>query len=220
MGVKLSIDKHTSELDDILEMNPNYLSKVQFESKISPSITQHLKIWRFYESKKAYDTVKSSPVPLHNITDNQFFFSGDEAYLILLIYKNGKELQNDLANFPHSLWGVVNSVENLTPRGLSSTFKTNNDHLENHSLDSFLLSKRRDEKDISSKQSNDDQRYKYMLFCWNGKNSGASVKSQTLTKGYALDEYLQQAQDSGLHVLFSGGVIKNKKLQRGNIFEF
>lgn len=59
-----------------------------------------------------------------------------------------------------------------------------------------------------------------MLFAWNGKNSGASVKSQTLTKGYALDEYLQQAKDSGLNVLFSGGVVKNKKLQRGNIFEF
>ena len=59
-----------------------------------------------------------------------------------------------------------------------------------------------------------------MLFVWNGNNSGASVKSQTLTKGYALDEYLQQAKDSGLNVLFSGGVVKNKKLQRGNIFEF
>jgi len=39
MGVKISIDKHVSELDDLLEMNPNYLSKVQFESKISPDIT-------------------------------------------------------------------------------------------------------------------------------------------------------------------------------------
>lgn len=34
--------------------------------------------------------VKSAPVPLHNMTDNQFFFSSDEAYLILLIYKNGQ----------------------------------------------------------------------------------------------------------------------------------
>ena len=59
-----------------------------------------------------------------------------------------------------------------------------------------------------------------MLFVWNGKNSGATVKAQTLTKGYALDEYLQQAKDSGLNVLFSGGVVKNKKLQRGNIFMF
>ena len=64
------------------------------------------------------------------------------------------------------------------------------------------------------------QKYKYMLFVWNGKNAGASVKSQTLTKGYALDEYLQQAKDSGLNVLFSGGVVKNKKLQRGNIYIF
>lgn len=41
-----------------------------------------------------------------------------------------------------------------------------------------------------------------------------------MTKGYALDEYLQQAKDSGLNVLFSGGVVSNKKLQRGNIYVF
>ena len=40
----------------------------------------------------------------------------------------------------------------------------------------------------------------------------ATVKAQTLTKGYALDSYLHQAKDSGLNVLFSGGVVKNKKL--------
>jgi hypothetical protein len=39
MGVKISIDKHLSELDDILEMSPHYLNKVTFESKISPEIT-------------------------------------------------------------------------------------------------------------------------------------------------------------------------------------
>ena len=44
MGVKISIDKHMSELDDILEMSPHYLNKVTFESKISPDITQHLKV--------------------------------------------------------------------------------------------------------------------------------------------------------------------------------
>lgn len=44
MGVKISIDKHVSELDDILEMSPHYLSRVQFESKIGPEITQHMKV--------------------------------------------------------------------------------------------------------------------------------------------------------------------------------
>ena len=67
-------------------------------------------------------------------------------------------------------------------------------------------------KSSNSKNSDKSQKYKYMLFVWNGKNTGATVKAQTLTKGYALDEYLQQAKDSGLNVLFSGGVVKNKKL--------
>lgn len=47
MGVKISIDKHVSELEDILEMSPHYLSRVQFDSKISPDITQHLKVRLF-----------------------------------------------------------------------------------------------------------------------------------------------------------------------------
>ena len=46
MGVKLSIDKHVSDLEDILEMSPHYLSRVQFESKIQAEISQHLKVSR------------------------------------------------------------------------------------------------------------------------------------------------------------------------------
>ena len=44
MGSKISIDKHISSLDDILDMSPTYFSKVKFESKISSDITQHLKV--------------------------------------------------------------------------------------------------------------------------------------------------------------------------------
>jgi len=44
MGTSISIDKHVSSLEDILEMSPNYFDKVKFESKISPDITQHLKV--------------------------------------------------------------------------------------------------------------------------------------------------------------------------------
>ena len=39
MGTKISIDKHVSTLDDILEMSPPYFEKIKFESKISPDIT-------------------------------------------------------------------------------------------------------------------------------------------------------------------------------------
>jgi hypothetical protein len=51
MGVKISIDKHVSELDDILEMSPTYLSRVQFESKVGPDVTQHLKVRNFDNSE-------------------------------------------------------------------------------------------------------------------------------------------------------------------------
>ena len=44
MGTKISVDKHVSSLDDILEMSPAYFDKIKFESKISPTITQHLKV--------------------------------------------------------------------------------------------------------------------------------------------------------------------------------
>jgi hypothetical protein len=53
--------------------------------------------------------------------------------------------QCDLVNFPHSLWGIVTSAENLTPRGLQSTFSaTEDDTFQSHQFDSFLLSKRRE----------------------------------------------------------------------------
>ena len=55
MGVKISIDKHVSELDDILEMSPTYLSRVQFESKVGPDVTQHLKVRIFDSSEFAYN---------------------------------------------------------------------------------------------------------------------------------------------------------------------
>ena len=52
---------------------------------------------------------------------------------------------SDLVSFPHSLLGVVQSFENLTPRGLANSFSSNDEEFFSHSLDSFLLSKRRDE---------------------------------------------------------------------------
>ncbi len=44
MGSKLSIDKHVSPLEDILELNPKRLAEIQLESDIPDSITQHIKV--------------------------------------------------------------------------------------------------------------------------------------------------------------------------------
>jgi hypothetical protein len=44
MGLKLSIDKHVSNLDEVLEISAQYYQKVKFESKIKDEITHHLKV--------------------------------------------------------------------------------------------------------------------------------------------------------------------------------
>ena len=45
MGAKISIDKHVSNLHELLEMSAQYFQKVKFESKISGDLTQHLKVF-------------------------------------------------------------------------------------------------------------------------------------------------------------------------------
>ena len=226
-----------------------------------------LKIWRFYESRKNHERVKSSPIALFNLDEEAFRFSADEGYLAMLLYKSGNDRKcpnadsvepHDLSNFPAALWNVVQSSENLSPRGLGTSFASNVDDIEAHSIDSILRSRRGDVdsartpannsgrdtqpkgkkrgsqhmsgngKDKISSQasqansggSDGAQAYRFILFVWSGKNASAPVKALTLTKAYALDEYLKHAQDAGLNVLFSGGVIRNKKLQRGSIFMF
>jgi hypothetical protein len=59
MGLNLSIDKHVSSLDELLEMSASYFNKVKFESKISPSITQHLKVSSIHAAFKfrCYTTI-------------------------------------------------------------------------------------------------------------------------------------------------------------------
>lgn len=77
-----------------------------------------MKIWRFYESKKSHDRVKSAPLPLFNIKEDNLQFNTDEAYLVMLMFKNGAENQNDLQNFPNALLKFLLSSDNLSPRGL------------------------------------------------------------------------------------------------------
>ena len=96
MGSTISIDKHVSNLDELLEMQPGYFANLQFENKIPEGITQHLKvsiwitvckIWKFYEDHKKVDMIKTLPIPLGTLQNSGFLFSSEEAYLILLIYK-------------------------------------------------------------------------------------------------------------------------------------
>ena len=98
MGLRMSIDKHVSSLDELLDMSALYFNKIKFESKVNPDITQHLKvtlphtyftyqIWKFSEDKLKFDTVKTLPVALTQLNKINFSFKRQESYLVLLINK-------------------------------------------------------------------------------------------------------------------------------------
>lgn len=60
MGTKLSIDKHVSNLHELLEMSAQYFQKVKFESKISADLTQHLKVGEAFTHSKGQNVTELS----------------------------------------------------------------------------------------------------------------------------------------------------------------
>lgn len=44
MGSNLGVDKHVSNLEDILSMSPAHISKIKIESETPDSIVQHIKV--------------------------------------------------------------------------------------------------------------------------------------------------------------------------------
>ena len=188
------------------------LKKINLDKAVSPRITQHLKIWKFFKNED--EKIKSIPVPLHNLDQTSFVFSSTEAYLVLLVYRANTKEKVDVVSFPHSLWGLVESADNLTPRGLANSLSADNDASSVQSLDSFLLSKR------ENKGHNKNRDYKYMLFVWNGKEANAMLKASALSRGFELDSLLNKAGDSLLSFIFNGGVIRGTKFQKGKVLVF
>ena len=51
-----------------------------------------------------------------------------------------------------------------------------------------------------------------MVFVWDGLEASSLVKASTIAKAIELEGLLNKAKDAVLKVLFSGGVIRGKKL--------
>lgn len=202
MGNKLVVDKNCSDLHEILIYNTIDLSKEKVEkSEDDNNYHQNLKIWKIYEDENG--NVISSPVNITMIKEEHFLFHSQEAYIILIVYKGNDELY-DLSSFPNSIWGIVESSSNMTPRGLKYVFSSSSNNSE--SLESYILSKR----------GFKDSEYKFVLFIWNGKNTSPLVKSTVLMKAFDLDKKL--LDPTLLPYLYSGFYIHNKKFCRGEYF--
>ncbi len=88
------------------------------------------------------------------------------------------------------MWGIVESYNNLTPRGLENPVSSSEPTME--ILDSFLLPKRND-------NSNDSQ-FEYMIFVWNGKTANAALKSLALSNAFELETIINKCGEVLLQV--------------------
>jgi len=130
-------------------------------------------------------------------------------------------VQNEIGNFPQGIWTTVQSVDNLSPRGLLNPLTSNDKQVDDQSIEGLRSGRKKDGQSARTNESKGDKRvagsdnltlsdrrsasdhlsasspsqYKYLLFVWNGKNASSQVKSQALSKGYALDDYLKVVKD-------------------------
>ena len=186
MGNSVSVDKQPVTLEELLSLNSPSLPKIE---GTSTKTTYHLKLWRFAEDPKNPDWVKVSPLGLTQPTT----FQATESYLVLLIHRENQSLH---FSFPASLQPTVQSLENLTPRGLENVFSSDKGCLE-----SLLLSQRKSEQDLH-----------YMVFVWNGRRASAIVKAVGLTKGFELDSALMRGGFKILSNVFAGHTSKKNTL--------
>lgn len=64
----------------------------------------------------------------------------------------------------------------------------------------------------------DSNDFRYILFIWDGIESSQLTKANALAKAFELQALITKGKDAVLKVLFSGGVIRGKKLQRGSVY--
>jgi len=213
MGSKISVDKHVSNIEDILEMNPLYFSKLKIENNIPASITQHIKVWRYYEDEKKARAIKSAPICLKDTFSSNFAFNSNECYLVLYIYKKSTEEIPSSSEFIDSIWEIIESYSNLTPRGLETPVASSESMstLNREAFESFFMPKR------SLKQA--ESKFEYMIFLWNGKTANSLMKSMAFSAALDLDTLINKTKEQLLQVLFSGGYIRNKKLWMGKILQ-
>ena len=212
MGNKICVDKKPSPIENIISFNPEILQQSEISALTeqinkNTSSYQHLNMWCLSESDSNTQNISESnntlnnniiekepkisitPVELANIHKNHFLLDSQNVYILLLIFKKGAETDVENAPFPTGFWGVIESLSNMTPRGLLFAFPAKQ---TSQNLESFLLSKR---------ELNDSE-FKFMLFIWNGKKSTAFLRSISLMKAFDLDKALMDI--SLVHYIYAG----------------
>ena len=70
----------------------------------------------------------------------------------------------------------------------------------------------------AASESSSEHLYRYYIYIWDGFDTTNQTRATALVRANELDQLFLKAKDSVLKVIFSGGVVKGNKLQRGSVF--
>lgn len=144
----------------------------------------YIQMWRFYTDSGDDMFIKNSPVKLGAFKK----FDSRDCYIALHIFKNYGDStkhnnysvnahESSPSGTPYSLHElVVSSIEELTPRGIASSFGT-------LTLEPFIHTTR--------------EEYTHDLYVWNGKASTPLAKAVALAKGFEIERVLVKEKTTG-----------------------
>jgi len=178
MGNQVGVSREPPQLAELFPLqNEAYIqSNGDHHGAGEDGFRSYIQMWRFYSEGGDDMYIKNSPVKLGTFKK----FDSRDCYIALHIFKNygdskhssinSHEVTTNNCNTPYSLHELVNSsIEELTPRGISSSFGT-------LTLEPFIHTSR--------------EEYTHDLYVWNGKSATPLAKAVALAKGFEIERVL------------------------------
>jgi hypothetical protein len=147
-------------------------------------------VWKFFEEDSKSKAVNVVPLQLGSIGAATTVLESD-CYLMLLVRTTNPSSTEAI---PEPFYRLLESLTNaMTPRGLRTSV-------------------------AESARYNEASSMSYHLYVFNGRQSQPQVRHQCFAKSFEFERLLNSCEQL-LPIMFGGGVIRNKKLQKGSLIQ-
>lgn len=225
MGNALSLEKVSSNFDDILNTNPSQFNRLIIENYAPSNIGFHLRMWKFTHDDSSLTEPISKPFQLQNMNPISNDFNQTDCVLILLVYKeylfHDKENPNKISNFPYSLINSLPQLSNFRQDSLNTPVissmgveklqrtMTNGGNLYQNEAEEG------EEKLLHNKMH-------YVGFVWEGLKCSYMMKMYVCRKAKAFERYVSDCffREKCLEIIFNGANFSKKgKIKSGTVLQ-
>lgn len=185
MGNQVGVCREPPQLAELFPLREELYNIPNGDHATDDGFRSYIQMWRFYSDGGDDMFIKNSPVKLGAFKK----FDSRDCYIALHIFKNYGDSKNSSSSTfnahethhqgttSYSLQELVlSSIEELTPRGIASSFGT-------LTLEPFIHTSR--------------EEYTHDLYVWNGKSSTPLAKAVALAKGFEIERVLVKEKITG-----------------------